>query len=449
MSDRPRAAKMGLSWTLAAGLALGVPLVGCASSDDASAARGSKALRPADFVTAGGPARADAAPAPAGVLDVNQSVRRGPVEVTGPVGEQGGLEVAPRVSTPTASADAKPAGPPVLVDAKIGEVNGKPIYASTFFDVGGPNQEPIGPRLMAAAKDRAPAVWREYAAQEIVRRLDEVIRDELLRAEAYANLPQEKRQGLLAYIEDMQSEARRKAGGSREAYRRELETAGLTPEQMLKLRETGALIYLELQQKVDKRVNVTSRDISQAYNGRFFDRYHHPRQYAFRLVMMPSSAAADRAAVEQAIAAHAPFEQIAAMKANRYKRDDDPAKAGLELREVKDPTAPGALFAAKALNDAAVELALATDPADRVRGPIAIEPNVAWLYLERETDPPDLYNAQLEIEDQLSKERREDLQRRYLMRLQGRATVTSIPEMRQRLMDVAIERYMPVAAERP
>jgi hypothetical protein len=334
-------------------------------------------------------------------------------------------------------------GPSVLVDGKIGEINGKPIYISTFFDEGTPTQEPIGRTLQEKARELPPQKWLEEAAKLIVDRLDLIIRDELLRAEAYANLPPEKRQGLFAYLEDMQEEARRRSGGSREAYRRQLEEEGLTPEQMLKLRQQGALIYVELQQKVERRVNVTARDIAQAYNGRFSERYQHPTRYAFRLVMCPADASEAIAQINAEIASGRPFGQIATLSANRYKRDDDPAKAGLELREIRDPAAVGEVFAASALNEAAAEL-VRQGTAGQTRGPIQLgTANVGWLHLEGITPPLNQYQAQLEIEDALLRERREATQQRYLTRLQGRASVTSIPQMRERLLRVAIERYQP------
>ncbi|MFZ2875769.1 MAG: hypothetical protein WAZ94_14940 [Phycisphaerales bacterium] len=436
---------------VAAGLAC---LLGGCARDSVPTARGSRSLSPSDFVAAGGAptaavvvTQAPVQPAPGGALDVNltagrEATGRRPAEISGPIGESRGLtDVQGRVGSPEPGTAGTPVGGPVLVDAKIGEVNGKPIFASTFFDVGSPTQEPLGRRLAARAKEAGRQAWMEFAAREIVNRLDEIIRPELLRAEALSNLPVEKQQGLFAWVENLQEEARRQSGGSQEAFKRKLAEEDLTPEQMLRMRQESALIYLELQQKVERRLNVTARDISQAYNGRFYDRYHHPPRYQFRLIMTPKDATEDVARVEQALAGGTPFEDVATLKANRYKRDDDPAKAGLELREVADPKAMGEIFASPVLNNAAAGLgAGATSPR------LDVGTSWAWLHLSGIIDPPDEYAAQLPIEDELLRERRRVAEARYLERLAGRASVTSIPQMREQLLKIAMERYLPAAA---
>lgn len=428
-------------------------LSGCAG-DSGPTARGSRSLSPQDFVAARGASGAEVVvsqapvqPAPGGALDVNLTSGRGgagqsPVEISGPIGESRGLtDVQGRVGSPETGAAGTPVGGPVLVDAKIGEVNGKPIFASTFFDVGSPTQEPLGRRLAARAKEAGRQAWVEFAAREIVNRLDEIIRPELLRAEALSNLPVEKQQGLFAWVQNLQEEARRQSGGSQEAFKRKLAEEDLTPEQMLRMRQESALIYLELQQKVERRLNVTARDISQAYNGRFFDRYHHPPRYQFRLIMTPKDATEDVARVEQALAGGTPFEDVATLKANRYKRDDDPAKAGLEVREIADARAMGELFASPVLNNAAGALIPgATSPR------LDVGMSWAWLHLSGIIDPPDEYAAQLPIEDELLRERRRVAEARYLERLAGRASVTSIPQMREQLLKIAMERYLPATA---
>lgn len=429
-------------------------LLGGCAGDSGPTARGSRSLSPQDFVAARvapGAAvvvtQAPTPPAPGRALDVNLTAGRGvtgqsPVEISGPIGESRGLtDVQGRVGSPETGVAGTPVGGPVLVDAKIGEVNGKPIFASTFFDVGSPTQEPLGRRLAARAKEAGRQAWMEFAAREIVNRLDEIIRPELLRAEALSNLPVEKQQGLFAWVQNLQEEARRQSGGSQEAFKRKLAEEDLTPEQMLRMRQESALIYLELQQKVERRLNVTARDISQAYNGRFFDRYHHPPRYQFRLIMTPKDATEDVARVEQALAGGTPFEDVATLKANRYKRDDDPAKAGLEVREVADPKAMGELFASPVLNNAAAGLgAGGTSPR------LDVGTSWAWLHLSGIIDPPDEYAAQLPIEDELLRERRRVAEARYLERLAGRASVTSIPQMREQLLKIAMERYLPATA---
>jgi hypothetical protein len=422
-------------------------LAACGSGGE-NAGPAPKAVTVRDFAPARGEGATAAARAerpPGAVVDVNGVTEPRAVEITGPIGASGGVtNVTATPGAPGASAGGAGAvGPSVLVDAKIGEVNGKPIYASAFFDVGSLNAEPIGTTLEQMAARMPKERWAQEAGRAVQQRLGEIIRDELLRAEAMANLPQEKQQGLFAYLQDLQEEARRQAGGSREALRRNLESEGMTPEEFARRNEQITLIRYELSQKIDRRINVTSRDVAQAYQGRYYEQYHAPPKYVFRLVQVPASATDDRSVVERALADGTPFAQIATLAANRFARDDDPAKAGRAEREVKDEAAKGELFPDPKLNAAAAGLTVG-----QTTGPVEIGASLFWVHLESVVVPPDLYSAQLAIEDQLRNERSLEARARYVERLQGRASVTSIPEMYDRLMRIAAERYMPSLLER-
>lgn len=426
-------------------ISVGAVVGGCASRDGVSS-HATKRLTLDDFAPEAdaGPATANQA-TPSRPVDVNAPGRpREAFDVTGPVAAAEGVgDVTARPGQPPPTDDARPSlvGRAVLVDAKVGEINGKPVYASTFFDTGTPAlQEPLGRRLALAAGRMPAEQWLREAAGAISDRLDEIVRDELLRAEALANIPDEKRQGLFSYLETLQEDARRRSGGSREALKRQVaaEDEGMTPEQLAKVREQSLLVYIELSTKVERRVNVTSRDIAQAYNGKFFDRYHHVPRYRFRVLQTPEGATEDRRQIEDALAAGTPVAEIATLPANRHNRDADPAKAGLEVREVRDDAARGELFPNTVLNEAA----------GRVRqgetvGPLTVGPTVYWVHLEGVDYPLELYDAQLTIADALKRERTELEQRRYVQRLLGRASVTSIPQMRASLLRIAAERYLP------
>lgn len=357
-------------------------------------------------------------------------------EVTGPIGASEGISDAVASPGPPVlgAGDVIAVGEPVLVDAKIGDINGKPVYASTFFDIGTPTQEPLGPRLASESRERTTQDWASYAQREINQRLDLIIQDELLRAEALSTLSPNEKQGLFAFVERLQKDRVREAGGSREALKRELEGQGVTVEEWTRKREQTELVRYQIQQKILRRVNVSWRDIEQAYNGRFYDAYHHPPRYKFYLLTIPATATDDRAAVEKDIAADRPFEEIAGGTLNRFRNE----RGGLEIREVPGDVAQASFFPNPALNDAAKQLS-----EKQTSQPVTMGENIAWLHLAAIERAPILYDAQLEIEDRLHRQRVNEALSRYLVRLQGRGNVSSIPEMRARLLEIAAERYSP------
>lgn len=399
---------------------------------------------PRQLVTAGDfyDASRVAEPGAPGAVDVNAPGRAEPPAVITQTPEAASEGITDVVAAPSAPAVAnaigQPVGSPVLVDAKIGDVNGQPIFASTFFDVGAPTLEALGPGLAAKARQMPRDQWNGYAQQQIAERLDSFIRDELLRAEALSSLTPEQKQGFFAFIQNIQEDMRRESGGSREAMKRQIEEReGITADQWTSKREQRELITFQIAQKILKRVNVSWREIAQAYNGRFRDRFQHPPRFKYRLVTIPADAAADQARFAEELAKGRPFPELAADRTlNRYS----PATGGLEEREVTGEVAAAELFPDPALNAAAKEL-----EETRWAGPLPVGSSMAWVYLEEVERSRELYEAQREIENSLREQRFQEALGKYVQRLRGRASVTSIPEMRARLFQIAQERYQPAA----
>lgn len=427
-----------LAGAISAGLLLAV--VGCSSGSGARATP-TVTLRASDFASTATSAPA-ATPAPRRTdqaLDINapRADTRGQTPRPG--------TPADIVATPGApvlgAGDPPPAGPPVLVDAKIGDVNGNPVYASTFFEIGSATLEPLGPRLAAEARRRSPESWVAFARQEINERLDLFVRDELLRGEALASIDPQMKQGLFAFVRSLQEDQRRAAGGSVEALSRDLqEREGLTLDQWARRQEQEQLIRLQIQQKILRRINVSWRDIEQAYNGRFADLYKHPPRYRFYLINVPASATEDVANLQSALGSGRPFPELAALPLNRFRND----RAGLEIREHAGDPESATFFPNPRLNEVARALA-----PGQTGGPVDLAGTLAWVHLERIDLPAGLYEAQLDVEQRLRMQRFNELTSRYLERLIGRSSVTSIAEMRTRLLAIAVERYAPRPSRAP
>src|SRR5262249_38109006 len=137
-----------------------------------------------------------------------------------------------------AEAPAPAAAPAMLIDAKVGELNGRPVRADEVLNVVGSDLRATAlarkftlaqwtfvrgsePDPSQADKEISRAQWLAYAQQKIGFELAQRLRDQLLAEEARASLKPEQKQGLRYMVQEATETARREAGGSRaEAQRR-------------------------------------------------------------------------------------------------------------------------------------------------------------------------------------------------------------------------------------
>ena len=430
--------------------AAGTLLTACGSSETAT----TTALRPADFAgdssAAAGvrpvalppaPARA-ASNAPTAVAE-QQTIRAGErstTELTGPIGaSEGVLDVTAAPGSPSTSATAVAAREAVLVDAKIGEINNKAIYASAFLD-------PLMSRLKAEWTKQQKntkngrRAWYDFASGEILDRLNQQVEDELLRAEALASLSPEQRQGFFYFMQKAQSDLFSENYGSRAATNTKLkDESGIDADQWLKNKESQELIRYQLSKRIYNRISVSQRDIELAYQ-RNYDVFNPDPAARFRLITVPASNAAGVAEITQALESGEDFASVATREVNTY----DHAKGGLRdvpLSKIPDPNdlSKAELFTNPILNKAAQQLS-----PGKATGPFDWGTDKAWLYLEEiRKESRSQYDAQLAIENEL-RNRRGTVQRyRYIQRLKERAAFTDIEEMTARLVTYAAERCLP------
>jgi len=325
---------------------------------------------------------------------------------------------------PTAPAAAVEA--PVLIESKVGDVNGKPIYATKFL-------EPMAARLAAEAQRMPRQQWVVWANNQIYRGLQDIVTDELLRAEALARLTPEQKQGLRSFLQNMRNDLASSASGSRTlAARRLQEEQGLTEEEFIRAREQETLIKTTLVRDIDNRVNVSWRDIEQRYQ-RDLSVYQPNPTAVFRLIRIPTDDETAMAFVTEALAAGRPFDQVAAESKSNYK----PEEGGLDSVSFRHPYAEATFFGGQTLNEQARTLS-----PGQWTGPFAMGSYSGWLKLEEvRQESTSLYDAQLPIYQQLVTERRGAELQRFMDRLQARASFTSLEDMRDRIFAVADERY--------
>ena len=329
----------------------------------------------------------------------------------------------PRLSAGT---PPEPTEPPELVEAKVGDINGRPVFASEFL-------EPLSGKFEAEARRMSPRAWRAMANQDIVERLNDIVLDELLRAEALERLTPQQRVGFRGFLESLRRDLLSANYGSREVAERRLqEQSGLTEAEWLARQREESLIQVAIQEQIESRVTVSFRDIKQRYE-RDIEIYQPDPTARFRLIRAQGDEAAE---VERQLAEGEPFHEIAGSELNSF----EPETEG--VRRVQfDPPREEADFFGGALNDAA-----RTVEVGEVRGPVEVGSSQYWITLEEiEQDGKSLYEAQLEIERRIRSERTQEELQRFLQTRVERANVSSLDDMRRRLLRIATDRFGPRA----
>lgn len=317
-----------------------------------------------------------------------------------------------------------------ILDSKVGEINGRPIFASAFL-------EPLDGRLRALAQEAAgdQRRWERLAAEVIANALNREIIDELLLAEAHAAIPREHREvGLRAFMQQFQQDmARHNQGSIAAADERLRREEGLSLDEKSRQELDRALIKTHLQQRVVPRIQVSARD-QRDYYERNFDEFNPPGNATLRLIRVRADNEAGVAAVRSALESGTPFAEVAALEANGFNH----AGGGIYSVTINGPVEEADFIAIEELNKAARTLEVG-----RHTGPVAAGESVWWVMLER-IDRPDatsFYDAQLEINRRLFNHRSDIEQARYLHQLKSKGSYTDVDETVHRLLNIATARY--------
>ncbi len=315
-----------------------------------------------------------------------------------------------------------------FLDAKVGDISGHPIYVSSFF-------EPIEDRLITLGNQSDLRTWRRNATGIIVERLDGIIYDELLRAETIAALTPNQRIGLQSFLKDFRSNLLSENLGSAElTERRVLEEQGMTLDEALRQKELDTLVGLTLYQEINRRINVSWRDIKQRYE-RDIDLFQPPPTVVLRVirVLEPEGELVD--SITARLNSGEAFEDIASSDINTFNKDTHGTIETLLEKEFGQTP----FFAPVPLNEAVWGLSIG-----EWTGPVSLGNSNFWIkYAELHQDFTSLYDAQLQIHREITQERRIAERKKYLMTLIERARVTSRDEILMRLIYIAETQYGP------
>ncbi|MGD9688471.1 MAG: hypothetical protein AB7V47_01895 [Phycisphaerales bacterium] len=333
----------------------------------------------------------------------------------------------------------------VTIDALVGQINGKPIYADKFLS-------PLDARLRAdRAQSRTREAFLRTARDVMYDRLQAILIDELLTAEARAQLTPEQRQGLFYFVNQVRDNLASRYGGSREVAEQTLrEREGRGFEAQVQEEKKLTLQRMVLSRNVDPRVNVSWRDVLRAYEKEYLEKLGDSVALVRMIIIEASNAEAVQGVVD-GLASGKPFVEVANVGANILPKGEE----GVFKWSFKGDFATAKLVEDAVLNEKVHTL----DPerAPQVVGPFDYRfggrrDTKVWMCLEgvQRPKPAPLEDVQLKLYYDLAARRRVDEQTRFFQGLIERASFSPLVEMLERLVPIAVERYgVPPAAGAP
>ncbi len=309
--------------------------------------------------------------------------------------------------------------PSPLIDAKVGDLNGAPVFAKAWL-------KPISGRLKAEGERLDRDEFRAFASNLIRDRLAGELKDELLYAEIQAELTAQEKAGLRAVLAGAQREQVRRAGGSVTVANQALKDANdQTIDTFVRDRERQILVAEKYRREIDDKVQVSQRDIKLFYE-RNRDQFNPPPVATIYRIRVPNDDAAGIAEVTRRLAAGEAFEAVAMIEANTMSEP-------FSEREIVGEFSEFEFYSIEPLNEAARTLTLG-----RTAGPIEHGSSVSWLHLSSMVDSSvSLYDSQLAIENQLKASQRRELEQRYIFKLIRRAGLAEFDEIISNLTDIA------------
>lgn len=369
----------------------------------------------------------------------------GPTYAVAPPADADGLMIgaADNALDPPSVAGDGPGNGTIVLDAKIGDVNGRPVVASVFL-------EELFPRLRAASRTSPNRdVWRAEASRIIGDKLAAVIRDEVLYREARSRLPEQVREGLFTWIAQVRERVRQLNQGSTTAADARLrEDYGMGLDEYLRAVERSEVIRQVLDDAASEAPPVTWADIRNEFERRRKEFAPPPRIYA-RMILCPDSASAS--AVTDRLSAGEPFGTVAGDKTlNRYRPEHSGSigDGGISVE--------GELSGARLVGIEPLNAALTALEPGAWAGPIAFETpgrgaSTGFVHVERieiaarSLEEGDL---QLELQAEITARREGEARERFLISLLNAAGLgpQQQAEMTRRLVEVAEARVFGAGA---
>jgi len=398
---------------------------GCSSDVAGPSGQG---LEPADFrattmTESTDPAKTKPAP-PLGAVPIHQSEAEEHLVDIGVLVGQPPIEPSPAL--PPEMGKAKP----VIVDSLVGQINGRPVYASEFLG-------PLEGRLRGlAVETRDEQQWVRAATQRIKEVLHDRLRDELFITEAQASLSPEQKKGLLHFIDTLRNNLVSTAGAGAavaadEVYRERNNGQGLDTQVQKELDQQ--MVTFQVQTKVLPLVNVSWRDVQLEYNRRYTE-FNPAATAMFLVIYIPDSKPEVLSEFTRRIEGGGAedFAELAARPENEFPdKGSWPRKFEREFTE-------GKFFAYPEYENAAHVL-----KPGQTSPPIHLKNRTAWIHLQKIEKPPSksLYDVQISLFNELHRQRLQEEADRYFARLMNKASFSDLNSMVAQLVSIAHDRY--------
>ncbi|MEX2214693.1 MAG: hypothetical protein WD768_11225 [Phycisphaeraceae bacterium] len=399
-----------------------------AAADDAPAAP----VQPADAGKTA-PTAEPAAPVPTAAIqpDITPELKR----------ELDQIKPPSVVAAPIAT--AKDAGT-LTVDAMIGQVNGRPIYASQVL-------EPLKAQLNAMGQQMARAEFRNAAARILSERLYQIVFDSLFLAEAERRMTEQERFQLKVMMHLNRQELIRKYGaGSEPAANDELKkTTNRTLEETLEGVRQTILVRRYQDEVIYPKIAVSKRDVERFYNRpEVYEKYNPKPGRKVRLIRVANKTSA--AKVDALFAEGKTFIEIAKDPVNQYNPKSEGKFMSLDKNNKDTDLHQGEnLFSIDALNDALAKLK-AGEHSPRIVVSNQLGDLYFWILFEEVIvgTRKSLPEVQLEIEQQIRGLQYMMIEQRYRKKLFEDAgyvvdgsTANPLDEMAASLVKIAVGLY--------
>lgn len=313
-----------------------------------------------------------------------------------------------------------------IVDALIGQINGRPLYAGEFL-------ESLEDRILRLAAEEPDERARLATAELVSNRLQQYVNNELIIAEAEQQLSPEMRAGLISFLQQIRESTISGYGGTRQGAEASLaETYGMSLDEFVNEKKNEALARELLRKRIQPRVIVSWRDVELAF-ARLQAQEDATGKIAIGRIRMPvdDPRVPD---ITRRLAGGEDFEAIATELSisdngmwNEFDLPDD-GIAGLELAED-------------------IRGGLQAVPQGKASAPVTRGTSMHWYCVldVRQPNGKSIWDpaVQLSLRSDLENSRAMREQNRYLFTLRDKWISSDFDDMRRRLVAIAIQRYFP------
>lgn len=325
--------------------------------------------------------------------------------------------------------------PPVIADAMVGQINGKPVFASEFLD-------PLDGKMRADLKKfPKPDDWLREQSGAVFSRVIDRVRSELVLGEARARLTPEERVGLTNLLTRIQGVIAAQSGGSLEQARADIERkSGETSlDRYLADERDQILIQRTLQEAIQPKIRVPWSAVERYYRENI-DKFQPKGEAVLRVVVIDAKDADGLSAAAAAAGqTDSDFALFAKTDRNLFLRDT----AGERRFPLTKPSSEWALVSSKEINEAASKL----QPGQHV-GPLdfgrAGAERKVWVRRDADIVQPGrtLEEAQVDIVRELMGQKFQSETGSFYQTLLGDSSFTPVDLMSLELLALAAERHI-------